>query len=317
MLAVLATFQQWVLYSGFVLITGCVAWRVAVAPGAARLLPTDRSPAFAALERRVAAAGAVTGMVLIGAWLLRMVAQVMGFRDPFVPLQEDVSFLLFETFWGTVWMVQGPIVVLLTLVLWRASTPAPAAGPGSVASGSSSIRWEWLVATLLAVALAATLALSSHAMGVEAWRSLIVTLDGIHALTAGSWIGGLGVILFLGRAPRGAPAVIDLFAAQIRSFSRLAMLSVALLVSTGVVLAWAHLTALADLWTTTYGWVLSAKVGFAAAVLAIGFVNWRQGVPIVDSEVGSRETWRRAAWEVGIAAGVLLLTAVLVHSPKP
>jgi hypothetical protein len=52
-------------------------------------------------------------------------------------------------------------------------------------------------------------------------------------------------------------------------------------------------------------------------VVAAGFVNWRWGVPVVETEAGARATKRRAAWEVALAAGVLLLTAVLVHSPKP
>jgi copper transport protein len=142
-------------------------------------------------------------------------------------------------------------------------------------------------------------------------------MDALHAVTAGSWIGALAVVLIVGRAARGSPVGLDLFAAQIRSFSPLAIVSVTLLLSTGVGLAWSHLTELSQLWTMTYGRVLAAKIGVAAVVLAVGLVNWRRGVPRVETEAGYLETHQRAAWEVGLAAGVLLLTAVLVHSPKP
>jgi putative copper export protein len=314
--ALLATFQQWTLLAGFVVVMGCVAWRVAVAPGAARLLPADRAPALGSIERRVAVAGTIAGLVLIGAWLLRMVVQVRGFRDPFVPLREDVTFLLFETFWGTVWMAQGPIVALLTLALWRAGA-ASSARSESVPPRWRSPDWAWRAAAVLALGLAATLALSSHAMGVDSWRPLIVTMDALHAVTAGSWIGALGLILAVGRHAGGIPPGPGLFAAQIRGFSDLARVSVALLLTTGVVLAWTHLSAVSDLWATTYGRILAAKIGLAAAVFAAGFVNWRRGVPVVETEAGARSMKRRAAWEVALAAGVLLLTSVLVHSPKP
>jgi putative copper export protein len=311
MTELVSVFQQWILFIGCSLALGCVAWRVVVAPGAARVLPRDRGHALATLQTRVASAGVLTGFLLIGAWMLRMVAQVMGFRDPFVPLWEDVSFLLFETFWGTVWMAQGVLVVLLTIAFWTAGK-APTGLGGDIAPMS----WSWRMATVLTLSLAATLALSGHAMGLESWKALFVTVDGLHTVTAGSWIGSLGVILAVGRRVEGAPAN-DLFAAQIRSFSPMALVSVGVLLSMGIVLAWTHLTAVSDLWTTGYGRVLSAKVAVAGAVFAAGFLNWRKGVPALDSDFAVKATGRRAAWEVSLAVLVLLLTAVLVHSVLP
>jgi putative copper export protein len=311
MVGLVSVFQQWVLFIGFSLAMGCVAWRVVVAPRAATLLPEDRAQALATLRTRVASVGVVTGFVLIGAWILRMVAQVMGFRDPFVPLWEDVSFLLFETFWGTVWMAQGVIVGLLTIAFWAAATEGPTKG-----GGGATVGWPWRTATVLTISLAATLALSGHGMGLDTWRALFVTVDGLHAVAAGSWIGSLGLILAVGRRVNGLPAD-DLFAAQIRSFSPMALVSVPVLLSMGIALAWTHLTALSDLWTLTYGRVLSAKVGVAGAVFAAGFLNWRRGVPALDTDAAVRATERRAAWEVSLAVGVLLLTAVLVHSVLP
>lgn len=316
----LTPLQQWLLFIGVSFAVGCVAWRVVVAPGAMRLLSGARAAAVEEIERRVARAGMITGLVLFVAWVLRMVDQVRLFRDEFVPLSEDVGFLLFETFWGTVWMAQGVIVLLLTIAFRSASarhgvSGGPEIGPPE--TNSRRMSRPWMAAALLVVPLVASLALSSHAMSVDAWKPLIVTSDAVHVLAAGAWIGGLGLILTIGRPTSAGEYDRELFAAQIRGFSPMAMVSVTALLSMGIVLSWTHLTTVSDLWTMSYGRILSAKIFLAAGVLAVGFVNWRRGIPALETETGSRATWRRASLEVWLAMGVLLLTALLVHSVKP
>ena len=298
-LSLLTTFQQWLLVAGAVVAVGCVAWRFVVVPGVSRALgPTatlDR------LARSVAGVGLVTGGVVLLAWVLRMVVQVMGFRDPFVPLWDDVSFLLFETTWGTVWMVQGALLPFLIGAFAWART-------GSVGA--------WRAVAVLALALVATLAMASHAMGVDSARGLFVTADGVHALAAGCWIGTLAIIVTVGR-PRGAADARSLFAAQLRAFSPLAIVSVSALIVMGTTLAWVHLAGLSNLWATGYGRVLMGKVALACAVFLAGLINWRRGLAVSDTDAGAIVVHRRAALEVGLAVGVLLLTAVLVHSVKP
>jgi putative copper export protein len=308
----LAPLQQWLLFAGVVVITGCVAWRTVVVPGAMRALTPGHAPVAAEVAYVIARVGMFAGLATMVAWAVRMVDQVIRFRDPFVPLSEDVSFLLFETTWGTVWMAQGAIVPLVILAFWLARR----GGVGD-RSDIGGLPAPWVIATVLAVALVATLAMSGHAMGVESLRPLIVTADGLHALAAGVWIGTLGLIITVGRSGRTERAGFEFFAAQIRAFSPMAMVSVAALVSMGTVLAWTHLTALSDLWTTNYGRILSAKVALTMGVLLAGLVNWRRGVPSLATEAGVNATLRRSAVEVVLALGVLLLTAFLVHSVKP
>ncbi|HUF76320.1 MAG TPA: CopD family protein, partial [Longimicrobiales bacterium] len=223
-------------------------------------------------------------------------------------------------FWGTVWMAQGVVLLLLATAFWLAPARAPAAEDrqaGGTLPGLPPLAPTWLGAGVLVLALVTTLALSGHAMGVESGRPFIVAADALHALTAGTWIGSLVVILTAGRAALGQHGRVGAYAAQLRSFSPMAVVSVAVLLSMGVVLAWTHLTAVSDLWTMTYGRVLTAKTGLAGAVLAVGLWNWRRGLPGVDTELGAGAVQHRAAVEVSLALGVLLLTAVLVHSPKP
>jgi putative copper export protein len=317
---VLAALQQWVLFSGVVVAVGCVAWRVVVAPRAARLLAAEGGAALDSVARRAASIGLSTSLVLIAAWMLRMVVQVMGFHFPGDPLWPDVSLLLFETFWGTVWMAQGVTLVLLLVAFWLARggpLSAVEGDAGDTGRGLRSPAPSWHAAALFALALVTTLALSGHAMGVDSGRPLIVAADALHALAAGTWIGSLFVILTAGRPDLARAGSVGVYAAQLRSFSPMAVASVAVLLTMGVVLAWTHLSTLSDLWSLTYGRVLAAKTGVAGAVLAVGFWNWRRGLPGVDTESGARTVQQRAAFEVSLALGVLLLTAVLVHSPKP
>jgi copper transport protein len=298
----LATFQQWLLFSGVVLAVGCVAWRLVVLERVSRAMPDSVAPHLATIERSVASAGVVAGLALIVAWILRMVAQVMGFRDPFVPLWDDVSFLLFETFWGTVWMVQGALLPFVVAAFAWARTGSPAA---------------WRAAGVLSLGLVATLALASHAMGVEPAKALFVTADAVHALAAGCWVGSLGVIVSVGRPIGSSDEARALFAAQLRAFSPMAMVSVAALIAMGSALSWAHLAGLSNLWETGYGRVLMAKVALAGGVFLAGFVNWRLGLPASGTSAGAVSVHRRAALEVALAVGVLLITAVLVRSSKP
>ena len=307
--AVLAALQQWVLFLGTALVVGCVAWRVFIAPRAMVLLAVGGDSALTSIENRVAGTGLVTTVVLLMAWTLRLVVQVMGFRDPFVPLWDDVSLLLFELFWGAVWMGQGAVVLLLGATFWRLR-----ATPGFDAR---RVRPLWWAAAALTLGLVATLALSSHAMGVERAVPVVVTADGLHALAAGCWIGSLAVILTAGRTSASTASDSAVFAAQIRSFSPIALTSGALLVLMGTALAWTHLQSVANLWGTTYGRLLSAKVGVAALVFGAGFWNWRQAQALSDRPEAAASVRRRASGEVLLAVGVLLLTALLVHSTKP
>jgi putative copper export protein len=311
----LTTLQQFLLFSGAVLVTGCVAWRIFVAPHADRGVHGPAAAALQTAEHRVARLAFAAALVVVLGWGLRGVVQLLGFRDPFVPLREDIELLLFQTFWGTVWMAQGVVVVALAAFLamaLRSVTTSTLDRPP--ASGRIAGR---LTEAALILALAATLAGSGHAVGVDSGRALALVADGLHALAAGCWIGTLAVILTAGRPVEASEETITLFAAQLRRFSPLALVSGATLVSMGVALSWTHVPEVADLWRTTYGRVLASKAGLALVVFGLGFVNWRRGLPVLDTRQGAVEVRRRAAAEVALATGVLLLTAILVHSPKP
>ena len=255
--------QRWPLYffNGLLVLVGVAAWRVFIALGAAARLGEGGPTLLGARGPVLAWIGASVSLALVVAWALRLYTQLLGFRDPFVPVSEDLSFLVFETFWGTVWMVQGVLLALLAIGFsWVARRGAPDAGiPARIEWGSPEpparlpLSWRGLV--LGVVGVVATLALSSHAMSVPSNVPLAVALYGAHTLAAGAWIGSLALILVVGRGPT--------FAAQLRAFSPVAMVSVGILVFAGFILSTQHVMAWENLWGSPYGRVLLLKVGVA------------------------------------------------------
>ncbi len=337
--------QRGLLYAGVILLGGAVAWRAFVAPGAAERLVSGvggRVPELGAIEVRVARAAAWASLLLLPVWGLRLYVQLLGFRDPFAPLAEDLAFLVGETFWGTVWMAQGALLALLALGFWLAARrpPEPVAAriPWGDPTPATPLPWRWRLLAAGVVALVATLALSSHAMSVPGNRPLAVVLDGAHTLAAGAWIGALAFVLGTARAggrsgamapaateaALGAPATrsaspenASLFAAQLHGFSPVAMVSVGVLIFAGVILSTQHVMAWENLWGSPYGRMLSLKVALAGGVFLLGAVNWRRGLPVLDTPEGAASVRRRAWLEVAAAAAVLAATAVLTGMSMP
>jgi len=116
----------------------------------------------------------------------------------------------------------------------------------------------------------------SHAGGGGAGSFWTTSADLLHLLAASLWIGAL---VHIGLAmPRwlddlkGAPRT--LFAAEsFRRFSLLAVVSVSILITSGIFSALAQFTAWEQLWETTYGLALVSKLALMMPLLAIGALN--------------------------------------------
>lgn len=320
--AVLPPLQRWLLFSGVLLLVGAASWRSFVAPWQ----PAALRGAMRGVEGRLVRAAGLVALLLLPVWALRLGVQVRDFRDPFAPVTEDLHFLLFETFWGTVWMGQGAVLLLLWTsfralqhtVRDRAREELEAKETGTLKPENEGpaprLPLGWKVVWIGVLLLVLTLSLSSHAVAVPRLAPFTVALDGLHTLGAGAWMGTLALILWL--RPRGGSATPAL-AGQLRSFSYMAMGAVPLLLAMGILLAGFHLGEFENLWRSAYGRVLSLKVLAAGVVLFLGFRNWKVGLPVADDEEGARTVRRRAGVEVGVAALVVLLTAILVGTPVP
>ncbi|MGX9886658.1 copper resistance CopC/CopD family protein [Streptomyces sp. NPDC002276] len=119
--------------------------------------------------------------------------------------------------------------------------------------------------TALAVALALTWASAEHASaGIQV--PVAMTSAVLHLLSMSVWLGGLTALLtVLYRSP-------DLDAAPVARFSRLAFISVTVLVVTGVYQSWRGLGSWNALTGTSYGRILLVKLG--AVVLLLAAAAW-------------------------------------------
>ncbi|MDK3256343.1 copper resistance CopC/CopD family protein [Blastococcus capsensis] len=120
-----------------------------------------------------------------------------------------------------------------------------------------------IAGAVLALGLIATTAAVGHPVA-GAMPVLAVVVTSVHVAAMALWLGGL--VTLLAGLLRPGVAAGDLARALPR-FSRLAFGSVAALVLTGVVQTVREVGTPAALFTTTYGWVLVAKVALVLLVL--------------------------------------------------
>jgi copper transport protein len=156
----------------------------------------------------------------------------------------------------------------------------------------------WLVPAAV-VATAATIAAAGHA---AASGPIDLLVDALHALTAAFWVGGLAALAALGRSVE--PRVLH-------RFSTLAMASVLTLVVTGTLNSLRHLTAVEQLWLTSYGLTLLIKLSLVAGTLAVAAVSRRRLQQ-------KRVPLRTVRIEVALTIAVLAVTSLLsVTAPPP
>lgn len=217
------------------------------------------------------------------------------------------------------------VAALAALVVLR--PPGPPGRPRLAAAG------------LLGLGLVVSTAVVGHPVaGPLPGLAVVVTTVHVAAMTV--WLGGLALLLAVVLRP-GVPA--GELATALPRYSRLAAGSVAALVVSGVVQSVREVGSPAALVSTTYGWLLVAKLGLVLALLAVAgvsrvWVQQRLGAPrpgrrsvVAHAFSAEEETaaaqrtatavadvgpFRRSVLlEVAVAAVVLALSAVLVGTP--
>ncbi|KUM95106.1 transporter [Streptomyces cellostaticus] len=120
-------------------------------------------------------------------------------------------------------------------------------------------------AALLSAALSLTWAASEHASaGLQV--PLAIASAALHLLAMAAWLGGLTALLLTLRRTTPDPAALP--AQAVTRFSRLAFVSVTVLVATGVYQSWRGLGSWQALTDTTYGRILLAKLAAVTLLLA-------------------------------------------------
>ncbi len=197
---------------------------------------------------------------------------------------------------GANFFLSGSIVFTAAMVI------AALARPGHKPAGI------WL-ALLVMVVLGASV-MTNHAASRMEGRVSLVILSSLHELATGFWIGGLPFLL-LGLFVSGDRPT-QWYITQ--RFSRLALISVGVIVATGVAMSLTYIGSWPSLYGTSYGVMVAAKAVMLGALMALGGINFLLLRKYSPDAVMPRLR-RLVEAEVGIGITVILAAASVTSQP--
>ena len=181
-----------------------------------------------------------------------------------------------------------------------------------------SARWRGL-ALAAAVGLMASIAWTGHAASTPHTLGYVhLVADVLHLFAAAAWIGGLVslVLLFaaIAKIPASPRAALAHDAAS--RFSTLGMLSVAILVLSGIVNAWILVGSFEGLFVTEYGQLLTFKILIFACMLAFSAVNRFSLTPRLARSSGDpvaalRQLKRNSTIEIALGLAIFAVVGML------
>ena len=169
-------------------------------------------------------------------------------------------------------------------------------------------RWSlWLLGAAGSVAMLVHV-LAGHAMSPVSSAPLSVAAQWVHMTAVGVWVGGL-LWLLLGLRGRDQAER----AAAIAQFSRVATITLVVVLATGLARALSEAGPVGALLDTGYGITLLVKTGLVIGLVALGALNHFFWVPEVlrDDARGPRRFALNSRGELAVAIGVLAATAVI------
>ncbi len=163
--------------------------------------------------------------------------------------------VLFGTQVGMIWLAK---IVMLAVT-------------GGALFGQRERLWGW-GGVVMGVGALISGVLSSHSAALR--DPIALVLGGLHLVAVALWTGGLlslGLLLWKSRTSDSIQ-----WSLVLPRFSRWALLSVMVIIGSGVYLSFKHVGSLAALWSTDYGRFLALKIALLMAMLAIAALNFRQ-----------------------------------------
>lgn len=168
-----------------------------------------------------------------------------------------------DTRWGERWLLRHILLAFPALALIGGRVISGWRREAAAAGIAGMMGYFLLVASV-----------SHGSAGVGAfWGGLS---DFVHLLAASVWLGMLpllALLFFMSPAPAGSKPRLTLLATALQRFSVVAVLSLALLLFTGVVNALIQVGQLSDLLNTAYGRALLIKLALLLPLLALGGFN--------------------------------------------
>jgi copper transport protein len=303
---------SFVVGNGELVQTGSAGTQDRTDPAVAVALPTARWVGFAGLAlavgvpalallcwpagwasgrlRRMATWGAVAvSVAAAGSFLLQ--GPYAGGTGPGSLLDPSLMSATAATGAGRVLLARAVLGLALAAVLlpvWRRG--APPSGGRVAAAGA------------VALGLVVSAAAIGHPVAGP-WPGLAVVVTTVHVAAMAVWLGGLAGLLAAVLRPE-VPA--SELARVLPRYSQIAFGSVAALVVSGTVQAVREVESPTALFVTTYGWVLIAKLGLVAVLLAAAGVSrvWvQQRLGVRRSRPGSSRSVTAHAFAAGTPAG--------------
>ncbi|MFL5929206.1 MAG: copper resistance CopC/CopD family protein [Gaiellaceae bacterium] len=174
---------------------------------------------------------------------------------------------------------------------------------GAAAALAPTVRVLVGVAAACSLALLAAPTLAGHALDRNQPRVLAPLVDLAHTASAAVWIGGLLSLVYV--LPRAEDPALRTTA--VRRFSTTALVAVTVLALTGIGRALTELSAVSQVWSTSYGRTLIVKTALFAVLVGLGWLN--RSV-LIDAFSRLR---RSAAAEVTLLCCVVVAVAVLTE----
>jgi copper transport protein len=251
----IALVTRWLGFIALIGMIGCAAFKTFVLPRAR--LADDVS---AELEQRVWQIARIAAGLSMLTLFARLLLQSLAVHGRALALSLDRIYVLLSiTPWGHAWVIQalatGLFFAGLALALRR------------------SVGWSIVLGATLVLALVP--AMSGHAAATERDALFVVLLDWLHVLSAGTWIGSLGVLLLAGLAVARREDVLPL----VRAFSPVALGAASALVASGAARALYLFSDIGQLVSTDYGRMLCIKLGLLLVVAITGWYNWKVVTP--------------------------------------
>jgi copper transport protein len=225
-----------------------------------------------------------------------------------------------DTRFGTVWGF-GALAWLAVLVLAVARrATAPAVRPATVGAAGLAVprSGAWLAALALPLGWLVLLpALGGHA-SVQEPVAVLLPANVLHVLAASAWIGGIATLIVALPAATRRLEPADrtrLLSRTVGRFSTLALVSVAALLTGGILQSLLELGAVDDLVDTAYGRTIVVKSVLVAILLCVGAWNRQRTLPTLALEARAGEPpgrpgiALRRALRVELALGVAALAA--------
>ena len=267
----LAAVGRWLLYAGLALFVGAASTCLLVLGG--------RVPAGGALVLRVAAVLAIVGLCAM-VWAERALVGAPSLLP------------LFETPEGKYLLALGvALVVCVGAVVCVDLWPA---------------RWSLLFLGAAGAAAVLVHVLAGHADAPSSLRVFNVAVQWVHMTGIGVWVGGLAWLLLGIRGMTRADR-----AASVGAFSRVATVTLVVVLVTGVTRGLVEVGSPANLFDTGYGIALLVKIGLVAMLVALGALNHVRAVPALGRGAGVRSFTLNSRGELVVAAAVLAATALL------